>query len=108
MKVSVMLGALAAASVLTLGGVALANDDDDRRGPRGHDSWMSVESVAGKLRGQGYTLLEIERDDGRYEAKVRDTQGRKFEVDLHRRTGEPLGRFERKDDDRDDDDRYDD
>lgn len=114
MKVPALLGGLIAASALVFVGTASA-DDDDRRLHRGHGDWMSVEGVVTKLKADGYTVLEIERDDGRYEVKVVDQRGYRYEGDLNPRTGVRYGEWRRKHDgwddrrDRDDgDDRFDD
>ena len=66
-------------------------------------TWMSVSDVAAKLEAQGYQVLEIEREDGRYyEAKMRDANGLKVEAYLDASTGEPLPMMS--DSDNDDDD----
>jgi hypothetical protein len=59
--------------------------------------WMSVGSLANKLEAQGYTVLEVERDDGRYEVEMRDANGVKYEAKIDRSTGEIIKR-EREDD----------
>ena len=51
---------------------------------------LTLSQVESRLSAQGYRVYEIERDDGRYEVKARDAQGRCVELDLDRRTGEIL------------------
>lgn len=50
--------------------------------------WMSVVEVATIATEAGYTVREVERDDGCYELKVLDAQGQRFELDIHPGTGE--------------------
>jgi hypothetical protein len=59
------------------------------------DEWMSVSAVARKLEGQGYTVREIEREDGAYEVEMTDANGLRLEAHVDPRTGDIL----RKDDD---------
>lgn len=63
-------------------------------------TWMSVSDLAAKLEAQGYQVLEIEREDGRYyEVEMRDANGLKVEAHLNATTGEPLQMMSDMDDD---------
>jgi len=63
-------------------------------------TWMPVADVVAKLESQGYQVLEIEREDGRYyEVEMRDANGLKVEAYLDARTGEPLSKKYDTDDD---------
>ena len=58
----------------------------------------SAESVLARLREAGYeTVLELEREDGGYEAKVLDAQGRRLELRLDA-DGRPLAAVDHDDD----------
>lgn len=46
--------------------------------------------IATQLIEQGYHVLEIERDDGRYEVKAFDSNGACVELDVDRRSGDVL------------------
>lgn len=53
--------------------------------------WMSVEQVIGKVQAAGYRdVEEVERDDGRYEVKATDAEGRRVELKLDPVSGEIL------------------
>jgi hypothetical protein len=51
---------------------------------------MSVAALAQKLEAQGYTVREIERDDGYYEVEMTDANGLRVEAYLDPRTGDPV------------------
>ncbi len=52
---------------------------------------MSIEQVVAQLEAEGYTEFhEIERENGRYEVLVSNTEGRTVEIYLDARTGETL------------------
>lgn len=51
---------------------------------------QSAMQIAQLLTGQGYRVLEIERDDGRYEVKAINRDGQCVELDVHRRSGDIL------------------
>lgn len=51
---------------------------------------LTLSQIESRLSGQGYRIHEIERDDGRYEVKARDAQGRCVELYLSRTSGEIL------------------
>ncbi len=70
------------ASMVIGSGVAFAQAND----------WMSVGSLTSKLEAQGYTVREVERDDGRYEVDVTDSGGVRYELKVDRTSGEILKR----------------
>lgn len=47
-------------------------------------------TIAQSLSGQGYRVLEIERDDGHYEVKAIASNGQCVELDVHSRSGEVI------------------
>jgi len=51
---------------------------------------LSLSQVESRLTERGFRVLEIERDDGRYEVKAFDSAGNCVEMDVHRRTGDIL------------------
>ncbi|MFP7674636.1 PepSY domain-containing protein [Marivita sp. S0852] len=81
-------------------GVALA-DDDDCRVPMA--DWQPREAVQQMAEAQGWTVRRIETDDGCYEIKGRDANGREIEVEVDPATLAVV-EFEYEDDDDDDDD----
>ena len=80
-------------------GMALA-DDDDCRVPM--TDWQPREAVQNMAKAQGWTVRRIKTDDGCYEIKGRDAQGREIEVKVDPGT---LAIVEMVYDDDDDDDR---
>jgi len=64
---------------------------------------MNIGQISTMLEGQGYKVLEIELERGRYDVEMLDGQGRKVETYLDPATGEVLPY---RDDDRYDDDGY--
>ncbi|SIO47697.1 Peptidase propeptide and YPEB domain-containing protein [Rhodovulum sp. ES.010] len=61
--------------------------------------WMPLGELIAKLESQGYTVLEAEREDGRYwEVKMRDANGMVVEAYLDPATGAPATRLGRDDD----------
>ncbi|TCO69380.1 PepSY domain-containing protein [Rhodovulum euryhalinum] len=55
--------------------------------------WMPLAELIEKLENQGYTVLEAEREDGRYwEVKMRDANGMVVEAYLDPATGAPAER----------------
>jgi hypothetical protein len=48
---------------------------------------LSLSQVESRLNQQGFRVLEIERDDGRYEVKAWNSDNRCVELDVDRRTG---------------------
>jgi len=63
---------------------------------------LSLSQVEQRLTQQGFRVLEIERDDGRYEVKALNSAGQCVELDVNRRSGDII-RTERDDDCHDDD-----
>lgn len=61
---------------------------------------ISVAEVDKRLSAQGFRVLDVEWDDGKYEVLAFNAQGQCRELDVHRRTGKVLR-------DRADDDCYD-
>jgi catechol 2,3-dioxygenase-like lactoylglutathione lyase family enzyme len=53
---------------------------------------MSAGAVVRKLEGQGYTVREIEREDGAYEVYATDADGVRVELYADPRTGDILRR----------------
>lgn len=51
---------------------------------------LSLSQIEARLSNEGYRVLEIERDDGHYEVKAWDPQGRCVELDINRRDGSVL------------------
>jgi uncharacterized membrane protein YkoI len=50
---------------------------------------LSVRAILDKVEAQGYRdISEVERDDGRYEVKALDAEGRRVKIKLDARTGE--------------------
>lgn len=90
-------------SLLLVSGSAFADDDC-------HDpvaSWQPRENLRQQLEAQGWTVFRIKVDDGCYEVKGRDPNGRLMEAEYSPATFE-LMEMEREDDDDDhDDDRRD-
>lgn len=84
-------------------GVALG-DDDDCRVPMA--DWQPREAVQKMAEAQGWTVRRIKTDDGCYEIKGRDAQGREIEVKVDPATL-AIVEMEYDDDDDDDDDRRD-
>jgi hypothetical protein len=82
--------ALTAALLAALAPVAPAFADNDYQGrlnvPRAE--WQSPTQIADKLRSQGYTVREIEADDGAYEVELTDKGGTRIEAHAHPATGE--------------------
>lgn len=58
---------------------------------------LSLGQIESRLTDDGYRVLEIERDDGRYEVKAWNREGQCVELDVDRRSGAVL-RTERDDD----------
>ena len=59
--------------------------------------WLGIGELTAKLEAQGYTVREVERDDGRYEVELTDANGVRYEAKVDRSTGDILHR-ERDDD----------
>lgn len=97
------LAAIAFLSVAA--GPALADDDrDDARCSAGNTGWMSIAAINEKAQAAGYTVFEIERDDGCYEIKGTGLDGSWVKLKMHPSTGEVVKVRSRDDDDDDRDD----
>lgn len=80
---------IAAASLLTAATLpALASSDDDVLCRNASGQQMSVQDITAKVSGMGYTVREVERDDGCYEVKATDKSGARVELKLNPVTGE--------------------
>lgn len=79
------------ALIFALGTPALAGDDD-YTGPLNvpRDQWLPISQVVQKLEAAGYTVHEIEADDGVYEFEGTDSSGTRIEGHAHPATGEVL------------------
>lgn len=53
-------------------------------------SVLTVSQVEQRLSGQGYRVIEVERDDGEFEVKAFNAQGQCRELHLNLRTGEVI------------------
>lgn len=93
----------AAALAAVFGAALLAGPAIAQNETRGAGQWLSLSEIDQRLAARGYRALEIERDDGRYEVKAFDSQGRCRELDINPRTGEII--HEESDDDCRDGDR---
>ena len=52
---------------------------------------LSVRAILDRVEAQGYRdITEVEREDGRYEVKAVDAEGRRVELKLDARTGEVI------------------
>lgn len=83
-------------------GLAIADDSGRSNDDGGHGysrsidgaaapvTWMPIGELAAKLETQGYTVREIERDDGVYEVEATDANGQRVEAYLDPATGEPI------------------
>lgn len=96
---------LAVLALLALAaGPALADDDrDDDRCRAGNTGWMSIAAISEKALAEGFTVTEIERDDGCYEIKGTARDGTRVKVKMHPSTGEVVQVRDRDDDDDRDD-----
>lgn len=66
-----------------------ASADSDRLNVPAAD-WKSVTEIKDRLVAAGYTVREIETDDGAYEVDVVDKDGVRAELHVHPATGEIL------------------
>ncbi|TCP44179.1 PepSY domain-containing protein [Rhodovulum marinum] len=90
----------ALATVLTLAapGPVAASPDGPRAGAPAAQ-WMPLTDLIATLEGRGYTVLEAEREDGRYwEVRMQDASGMVVEAYLDPATGAPLATRDREDD----------
>ena len=84
-----ILALLALTAALGLSGYALASDDI-YYGAAATGQWLSGETIKTKLAQLGYTVREIESEDGRYEVKATDKQDARIELYVNPVTGEIL------------------
>ncbi|OHY82864.1 PepSY domain-containing protein [Marinobacter sp. AC-23] len=87
-------------SLVLMSGSALADDDCDDPVAQ----WQPRENLRKQLEAEGWTVFRIKVDDGCYEVKGRDPNGRRVEAEYSPATFE-LKEMEREDDDADDDHR---
>jgi hypothetical protein len=93
MKKSIIL----AVAVLGLGAAAPAfADDSGKRLNVPRDQWLSATQITEKLTAAGYTVREIETDDGAYEVEM-TKDGVKLDVHVHPATGEILTGYDHDD-----------
>ena len=71
---------------------ALALDDifESNRLNVPRERWLPPEQIAKKLGEKGYTVREIETDDGAYEVEMVDKNGMRIEAHVHPETAEVL------------------
>ena len=88
------LAGVSAWPVLASDDARTTGDDDDAVAARSvpAEEWMPASAVAQKLEGQGYTVREIEREDGAYEVYATDPDGERVELYADPRTGDILRR----------------
>jgi hypothetical protein len=68
-----------AVAMIAAGPAAMAGDDEScTKVPK--EQWLSVEQIKIKLGEQGYTVKDIEIEDGCAEADVKDKDGKTFEI----------------------------
>ena len=89
-------------SLLLMSGSALADDDCDDP----IAGWQPRENLRQKLEAEGWKVFRIKVDDGCYEVKGRDPEGRRAEAEYSPATFELRGMELEDDDDDDDDDDY--
>lgn len=92
MKSMIILPAAIAAALVAGSAFAQSNGatPPSTQSQQGQGDWMSVSDLVAKLEADGYTIREIDRDDGAYEVEMVDAQGLKVEGHFDRATGEPL------------------
>lgn len=89
-----MLALLAA--VTAVGATAAVADDvlSFNRLNVPHDQWLSPQQISEKMATQGYTVREIESDDGAYEVEMTTKDGMRVETHVHPATGEILHNYD--------------
>ncbi|WP_169738525.1 PepSY domain-containing protein [Afifella pfennigii] len=93
MKKKIAIAALLAAAIgVSALGTAQASADDSRFSrDRGSVTWMPITDLVSQLEALGYTVLEVDREDGRYwDVKMTDTNGMQVEAELDAATGAPI------------------
>jgi len=82
---------LIAAMFASVAAVSGAQADDDHRCPSvPADRWMSERQIRERATSLGLEVRKIEIDDGCYEVKARNRDGRRQEVRFHPETGEQV------------------
>lgn len=75
-----------------LAGATAAIAGDDTVGKRlnvPRDQWLSASQIVEKLSAQGYSVKEVEVDDGGYEVEM-TKDGVRYDANVHPATGEVL------------------
>lgn len=82
------------ASLIALGlAAAPAFASGDRQETSPITRWMPVQQVLAKIESAGFRdILEIEREDGYYEVKAVNSDGRRVKLHVHPETGEIVDR----------------
>jgi hypothetical protein len=84
MKKALVFVALALA--LAIAGEANASESNRDGAPE--TAWLAKDAIKSKLTGLGYSVRKIEAEDGRYEVKASDKEGKKVELKVNPVTGE--------------------
>ncbi len=66
---------------------ALASDDDVSCGQQNGAQQMSVQDIAGKVKGMGYDVRSVKRENGCYEVYAVDKSGARLELKVDPVTG---------------------
>ncbi len=77
---------LAVAMALGLAGEANASEENRDQAPK--TAWLEKDAIKSKLSDLGYSVRKIEAEDGRYEVKATDKEGKKVELYVNPVTGE--------------------
>lgn len=75
-----------AAVLASLAAVSAARADDDHNDRAGAD-WMTEQQIRDKATSMNLDVQRISIDDGHYEVKARDNNGRMIDVDFNPVTG---------------------
>jgi hypothetical protein len=65
-----------------------ANASDENRVHAPKAAWLAKDAIKSKLNSLGYSVRKIEAEDGRYEVKATDKEGKKVELKVDPVTGE--------------------
>ncbi|MBI1621204.1 PepSY domain-containing protein [Aquamicrobium zhengzhouense] len=82
------IAAIASSAAIFLGLAAGAAFADSAKA----GNWLNIGELNNRLEAQGYTVLEVERDDGRYEVELLGQDGVRYEAKVDRTSGEILSR----------------
>lgn len=102
MKRTILFSA-ALASTVGLFALGVQAQATDPQAPAQAADVMSIAQIATMLEGQGYTVLEIELEQGRYDVEMLDANGMRVEAYLDPTTGDLLPYHDDDDDASDDD-----